>query len=65
MSAGFEDGSAKIWKMVPGQFPSLNITDSPSMIYLSADYLDTEEEEEEPAKRYKLNRPANYRNFRL
>ena len=52
LSAGFEDGSAKIWRLVPGLFPSVVDTDSPSMIYLSADYLDVEEEEDEADERY-------------
>ena len=53
LSAGFEDGSSKVWKLVPGTFPSVDNVDSPSYIYLSADYLETyEDEEEDLNKRY-------------
>ena len=45
VSAGFEDGSTKLLRLVPGLFPSVIDTSSPSMIYLSADYLDSDGED--------------------
>ena len=45
ISAGFEDGSTKIWRLVPGLFSSVKDTSSPSMIYLSADYLESDGED--------------------
>ena len=32
---------------MPGSFPSVDVVDSPSYIYLSADYLETDEDEED------------------
>ena len=45
-----------MWKLVPGTFPPVDNAGSPSYIYLSADYLETyEDEEDDLNKRYKKN----------
>ena len=54
-SAGFEDSCAKVWKLVPGSFPSVDVVDSPSYIYLSADYLETDEDEEDDLNKRSFN----------
>ncbi|XP_052269332.1 TAF5-like RNA polymerase II p300/CBP-associated factor-associated factor 65 kDa subunit 5L isoform X2 [Dreissena polymorpha] len=46
LSGGFEDSAVKLWRLLPGSFPSVDNSDGPSVIRIAADYLNTAEEEE-------------------
>ena len=50
LAGGFEDSAARLWKLTPGSFPHVDNSDGPSVIKLSADYLNSDEDEEEDKK---------------
>lgn len=47
LTGGFEDNSIRVWRLKPGLFPAVDNSDGPSVIFLSADYIKTDEEEDQ------------------